>query len=332
LDSAVPDAGGQGFEAGDDAYVAVDSANDVAGEVGVAVDGAGDGPPTPDSGPIAPPPALKWHAEGVGNVNYGIWGSGPDDIYAVGASGFIEHFTGGQWMPQMSGTSAILFGVWGSGAGDIYVAAYINTILHSVGDGTWQHEALPSGTTFQGVWGSGPNDVYVYYGAYVHSTGGGIWSPVEQVTMDEVVTSMWGSSATDVWAAGDITHVYHSRGEGTGWTAQAPGGQTFVGVGGSGPNDIYAASSKQMFHSTGNGTWQQQPLQFQFVNVLTSVWALSPQAVYATSAQGSVFRSSGDGTWTEQVIARGLGINAIWGTSPTNLYLATAGGVWHGTP
>jgi len=75
---------------------------------------------------------------------YGIWGSGPNDIYVVGEDGTILHSTGdGTWATQTSGVSVDLIAVWGSGSGDVYVVGGNETnpdqgvILHSTGNGTW---------------------------------------------------------------------------------------------------------------------------------------------------------------------------------------------------
>lgn len=42
-----------------------------------------------------------------------IWGSAPDDIYAVGFAGNIIHFDGSSWTTMESGTTENLEGVWG---------------------------------------------------------------------------------------------------------------------------------------------------------------------------------------------------------------------------
>jgi hypothetical protein len=60
-------------------------------------------------------------------------------------------------------------------ANDIYAVVNANAVLHSTGNGAWDHQGLPSGDTFTGVWGSGPNDVYIYNGPELHSTGTGDW-------------------------------------------------------------------------------------------------------------------------------------------------------------
>jgi hypothetical protein len=230
-----------------------------------------------------------------------------------------------------------LHGIWGSGPNDIYVAPYINAILHSTGDGTWQHQPFSSGYTFDGVWGSGRNDVYAYGPGAFHSTGGGLWTiPGQDITTlgchGEPILSMWGSSATDVYAAGGVQDVYHSRGDGT-WGVTLDASPNPMSVSGSSATDVYAINGSKLFHSTGNGTWRVQSVPLGDRDYMLSVWALRKDAVYITTGN-AVLRSGGDGNWVEQVITPNnptLNINGIWGTSPTNLYLATYAGVLHGT-
>jgi hypothetical protein len=58
-----------------------------------------------------------------------------------------------------------IFRLWGSGPDDIYAVGNSNQILHSAGAGAWTLQTSPPGAaqggTFEDVWGSGPNDIYV---------------------------------------------------------------------------------------------------------------------------------------------------------------------------
>ncbi|HEY1586755.1 MAG TPA: glucosyltransferase-I, partial [Polyangia bacterium] len=92
----------------------------------------------------------------------GIWGSGPNDVYAVGA-GPILHSTGnGMFVAQTQLFQHGLFGVWGSGASDVYAVGAESSVLHSAGDGAWAPDDPTMGAgTVHAIWGSGSGDVYV---------------------------------------------------------------------------------------------------------------------------------------------------------------------------
>jgi hypothetical protein len=51
---------------------------------------------------------------------FGVGGSGPGDVWAVGQSGTILHWDGATWVAFPSGTRQVLNKVWGSGRNDIW--------------------------------------------------------------------------------------------------------------------------------------------------------------------------------------------------------------------
>ena len=67
---------------------------------------------------------------GTARELYGVWGSGPTDVFAVGDYGTIIHYNGSIWSTMNSDTSDVLRGVWGSGPGDVFAVGDHGTILH----------------------------------------------------------------------------------------------------------------------------------------------------------------------------------------------------------
>ena len=95
--------------------------------------------------------------EFFGNTVFGVWGSAPDDVWAVGGfagrEGFIWHWDGETFsdvalpadLPRTDeGEIPALFKVWGRGADDVWVVGGLGTILHFDGD-AWK--VVPSGVT-----------------------------------------------------------------------------------------------------------------------------------------------------------------------------------------
>lgn len=60
---------------------------------------------------------------------YGVWGSSPSDVWAVGLGGEIFHWNGSEWLRNESGTTERLRGIWGSGASDLWAVGASGTIL-----------------------------------------------------------------------------------------------------------------------------------------------------------------------------------------------------------
>ena len=95
---------------------------------------------------------------------------------------------GASWQAQNSGTTQVLFGVWGSGPNDVFAVGDGGVILHSANDGaTWQAQNFGDTQIFYfGVWGSGPNDVFAVGGSGViqHYTS---WVPQNSQTRESTL-------------------------------------------------------------------------------------------------------------------------------------------------
>ncbi len=60
---------------------------------------------------------------------FGVWGSGPSDVWAVGWGGTILRWDGRAWARVSSGATVDLLGVWGSGPSDVWAVGEGGTIL-----------------------------------------------------------------------------------------------------------------------------------------------------------------------------------------------------------
>lgn len=297
--------------------------------------GAG-GEPSGGGGPLPPELVFKLESDTKSAPIQSVWGSGPDDIYAVGSLGTLAHYTGGKWRGEDAGTSATLTAVWGSGAGDVYVSVNANVILHSTGNGTWTRVPFDSGYTFATVWGTGKDDVYASASILFHNDGSGDWAKEDDLGN---VNSIWGSSATDLYAVGNYgagPTVFHSAGDGH-WQPQSNSPKaSLASVSGSGPTRLFAAGSHFVFSSKGDGDWTQE--LSNDADSLKAVWAPTADAVFACGQLGSFYRSNGSGDWSEAeaIDPVGLGSTAtclsIWGTGPDDIYLGTLNGVYRGVP
>ena len=53
-----------------------------------------------------------------------VWGSGANDVWAVGAGGTILHWNGTEWSATTTGISNLLSSVGGSSANDVWAVGY----------------------------------------------------------------------------------------------------------------------------------------------------------------------------------------------------------------
>jgi hypothetical protein len=300
-----------------------------------------------------------WHLESVPNFGAAddglntVWASGASDVYAVGYHAVIIHSTGdGTWTHQTSNADTandVFWGVFGTGPGDLY-ASVNNRVYRSTGNGMWNEETVftRQSLDFRSVMRlfGFPGNVYAggstgdFPGVPVyHTTGNGTWTQQGTATAG-MTTSVWGSSATDLYAAGGDKmgpHIFHSTGDGN-WSEQTTTATSgFSCIFGTGKNDIYAGNSiGEIWHSTGDGTWTKQATFMQSIEDIsgsgpTDLWATGETT--GAGAPSGILQSSGNGTWTTVAKPASFGFfegRGIFALAPDNVYVVgTNEGVIH---
>lgn len=107
----------------------------------------------------------------------GIWGSGPNDLWAVGDNGTIRHLGASKtlWDVIASPTTDALHAVWGTASNNVWAVGDNGTILHFDGQSWMKSSAafeIGKKPRLAAIWGSGPNDVWIVGEAVaLHYTG-----------------------------------------------------------------------------------------------------------------------------------------------------------------
>ncbi len=82
-----------------------------------------------------------------------VWGTGPDQAFAVGDSGVILGWDGNTWAQVPSGTSSDLISLWGTGPDEIIaVGGRSNATVLRWDGSAWTSESLPGLPGLNGVW------------------------------------------------------------------------------------------------------------------------------------------------------------------------------------
>jgi hypothetical protein len=82
-----------------------------------------------------------------------VWGTGPDDLHAVGAAGVALHFDGTQWRQVQTGTSDDFVSLWGRAADDVVAVGGRANGMMARWDGTaWTSQVLAQTPGLNGVW------------------------------------------------------------------------------------------------------------------------------------------------------------------------------------
>ncbi|KYF75341.1 hypothetical protein BE17_15695 [Sorangium cellulosum] len=204
-------------------------------------DGASWAPMTLPPGPDLATPCL--HA---------VWGSGPDDVFAVGDGGAILRYDGASWTPMVPAGDLLegsLDAVWGSGPDDVFAVGG-STMVHY--DGTsWAQVALPSDTRlpitlgFSAVWGSGPDDVFAVGDRTVVHYDGASWTRVPSL-LDADLEDVWGSGPDDVFVVGRSGAVLRYDGES--WSPLRSDMPTVRAVWGASHGSVFLAGEAHHIH------------------------------------------------------------------------------------
>jgi hypothetical protein len=290
---------------------------------------------------------------------FGVWGSGPSDVYAVGQPGLIYHFDGTSWQRQACPTAQPLTSVWGDPeSGRVYVTGHDGVILRNTGNGVWT--SMNSGT------GADLFDVGAFIqekpagqtrfilavgdeGTILRLVGDG-WQPAPTAIMvrnnlnapeDTLTLSHDMVSLTTVFTYGVGGAYVDRRAVGGGvkgcvllndpdldWQLRPiAGGESWV------TSSVGGESTMDNFVGTASGRLFQLTMQAENVEafvemyspslgeIVYGVWADAEAKVNAVSNAGRV-------TWVTpppdndhaDIYYDGLTLFDIWGTSSTNLY------------
>jgi hypothetical protein len=185
----------------------------------------------------------EWHQMHSGTtIGLGaIWGSAPNDVFAVGGDGIILHYDGNEWHQMHSGTTTGLGAIWGSAPNDVFAVGGDGIILHYDGN-NWSEVYRSTFEFLGGIWGNSSNDVFAVGWQIILHYDGNIWTEMKiehYVFLNEV----WSSDdEDDVYVAGDSTWgrnpILHY--DGSTWSEVHNGTTSLRGIGGSGPNDVFA--------------------------------------------------------------------------------------------
>jgi len=297
-----------------------------------------------------------------------VWGSGPNDVWAVGAKGSVIHWDGTTWASTPIETNYSLQSVYGTGPNDVWVVATSSLIYRSTGfsSGTakfvaetplYENAQFPSTEApLLAVWATGPGDVWVAgkyratKGALVETSwrtssgdGGVTWTSVSAFGNTNVIYGIWGNGTNDVWMVGSKGATSTSFASHTGGASATDGGMpvwtevdtaTFSvlrSIHGIASNDVWAVGhTGTIRHYTGGATWDivDSPTSQN----LRGVWAAAADDVWAVGENGTVLHYDGK-AWKPSTVAMPKGetrhLYAVWGSGPSDIWAVGDGVVLH---
>jgi hypothetical protein len=252
-----------------------------------------------------------------------LWGTGKNDVYAVGENGLVRHYDGLRWSVIATPTAKTLLGLWGRGDdmfavgdGGVVVRGTGTTIVPSTsGPNSWRR-AWHTGSTF-----------FLAGSAGTLLEGDGVtWTPHTGSAQD--LSDLWGTSTSDVYVVGDGGTILHWNGSAFSPAQTSTVAVQLFGAWGivSGPTTTVFAvgAGGTILRSTGGGNWTQMTSNTN--KTLQGVWGTSATNVYAVSSNGTIHYYNGS-TWTELPTTYTQPLYAIWGSGPNDILVVGGAGM-----
>jgi hypothetical protein len=156
------------------------------------------------------------------------------------------------------------------------------------------------------------------------------WTWQNPLPQGNLLTSVWGSSASDVFAVGSYGTILHY--DGSSWSAMSSGTTDLLsGVWGSSPTDVFAVGGwwtdsvlhGTILHYNGNA-WSVMSSGTN--SDLVGVWGSSPTDVFAVG--DTVFHYNGS-TWSAMSSGTTRWLWGVWGNSATDVFVVGWGVILH---
>jgi hypothetical protein len=153
------------------------------------------------------------------------------------------------------------------------------------------------------------------------------WSNPNPAAPGYNLYALWGTSDTDIYAAGNLGKLIHYNG--TSWSAVTSGTLLPLhGLWGTASTDVYAVggnTAQGTILHYGGGTWVT--LVSDAASVLRAVWGSSSTDIYVVGESGLILHSNGAGNdWTVVTSPTAQDLFSIWSSSATNVYAGGAAG------
>lgn len=245
---------------------------------------------------------------GTSESLYGIWGSGTNDIFAVGNNGTILHYNGTSWSSMNSGTTNPLYGAWGFASNDVYAVGEKLTILHYNGTSWTKMAASNPGFSplFRAIWGASNSDLWAVGSGYLRMHyNGTAWSGSTNIITNNLY-ACWGSSSSYVLAVGDFGSVY--RYNGTSWSGDLDVSNIndlwlcFEGIWGVNSSEVYLVGDYDP-NGTGDGDNSGTVIKYtgsEWISLwkdsipeLRGIWGVSSTDFYVVGLKGSIAHYDG---------------------------------------
>jgi hypothetical protein len=177
-----------------------------------------------------------------------------------------------------------------------------------------------------GIWSDGKGTtIAVGDGAPLRNTAGG-WEPMARKPYVGRMNAVWGRSATDVWAVGNMAAVYHY--DGTTWSlmdtgipVMAASYMDLYAMGGTETGEVWAIGRSGQFVRFDGQVWTWGVSAS--LSDMLALWVRSPDDVWACGRNGSIQRWKRGAGWAQFDVRPEFQVDyrTIWGRSETDVWI-----------
>jgi hypothetical protein len=217
------------------------------------------------------------------NAMHAVWAASENAVYAAGDGGVILRWDGAAWTEMATSTTRAIYDLHGTGPNDVWAVG---------------------GDSYQST--NDDKSVVLHYNGTAWTS---LPTPVDGFGQRLTLRRVWARSATEVYAMPDH-YLTVFRWNGSQWTDLQP---TYSIQGGylegsfedmrwvNGLGLVVSGTHGQMVLYNGTTWTLEQKLETGgfSTNILTCVFALDANNVYAGHNWGTVFRRNSDGSWTD---------------------------------
>jgi hypothetical protein len=271
---------------------------------------------------------LSWMVDTVlgGGALGEVWGSGPNNVFALGLPGQIAHFDGTSWSLASSGTADGLGGLWGVSATSVYATggnfAGTTDVVHYDGS-SWAKITAPVAQFLSGIWGRSDTSLFVVAtdGSIFHYNGT-TWSAMGSPTTGRF-EDVWGASDSAVFAVGRGGLI--ARYDGSSWQLATSGTTADLSkVWGLSATDVFASGTGGvMLHFDGT-SWSTSTTGT--TQALQQVWGTSQDNIVVVGPGGTIVHFDGN-SWSPMQSGTTIDLSGVWAGSATEFIVTGANGM-----
>jgi hypothetical protein len=148
-----------------------------------------------------------------------VWGSSPEDIWAVGQRGTLVHWDGVDWNKERNtviDSTYTLWDIWGFDENNVFVGANKqgeDVILYKYNGTNWEVflRRFTPAVSYASVWGTHQNNIY-FFDYRKFQIGNGVEKEITLPNQSSTIYKIRGSGNNNIFTSGAFGEVFHFNG------------------------------------------------------------------------------------------------------------------------